>query len=83
MFQGMTGAYEPYDTDYYSAAGRLYNLMSEEEKQRLVETFKQTLGTIDSLENKRLMVQQMARADADYGQRVADAIGVDMADIEL
>ena len=40
-------------------------------------------GTIDSLENKRLMVQQMARADADYGQRVADAIGVDMADIEL
>lgn len=83
MFQGMTGAYEPYDTDYYSAAGRLYNLMSEEEKQRLVETFKQTLGTIDSLENKRLMVQQMARADADYGQRVADAVGVDMADIEL
>ncbi|WP_270765183.1 catalase [Weissella confusa] len=83
MFQGMTGAYELYDTDYYSAAGRLYNLMSEEEKQRLVETFKQTLGTIDSLENKRLMVQQMARADADYGQRVADAIGVDMADIEL
>ena len=83
MFQGMTGAYEPYDTDYYSAAGRLYNFMSEEEKQRLVETFKQTLGTIDSLENKRLMVQQMARADADYGQRVADAIGVDMADIEL
>ncbi len=64
-------------------AGRLYNLMSEEEKQRLVETFKQTLGTIDSLENKRLMVQQMARADADYGQRVADAVGVDMADIEL
>ena len=57
--------------------------MSEEEKQRLVETFKQTLGTIDSLENKRLMVQQMARADADYGQRVADAVGVDMADIEL
>ena len=57
--------------------------MSEEEKQRLVETFKPTLGTIDSLENKRLMVQQMARADADYGQRVADAIGVDMADIEL
>ena len=56
--------------------------MSEEEKQRLVETFKQTLGTIDSLENKRLMVQQMARADADYGQRVADAIGVDMADVE-
>ncbi|MBC6499796.1 hypothetical protein H7R52_18695 [Weissella confusa] len=38
---------------------------------------------IDSLENKRLMVQQMARADADYGQRVADAIGVDMTDIEL
>ena len=83
MFQGMTGAYEPYDTDYYSADGRLYNLMSEEEKQRLVETFKQTLGTIDSLENKRLMVQQMARADTDYGQRVADAIGVDMADIDL
>ena len=83
MFQGMTGAYEPYDTDYYSAPGRLYNLMSEEEKQSLVETFKQTLGTIDSLENKRLMVQQMARADADYGQRVADAVGVDMADIEL
>ena len=83
MFQGMTGAYESYDTDYYSAAGRLYNLMSEEEKQRLVETFKQTLGTIDSLENKRLMVQQMARADTDYGQRVADAIGVDMADIDL
>lgn len=48
-----------------------------------METFKQTLGTIDSLENKRLMVQQMARADADYGQRVADAVGVDMADIEL
>ena len=29
------------------------------------------------------MVQQMARADTDYGQRVADAIGVDMADIDL
>lgn len=82
-FQGMTGAYEAYDTDYYSAAGQLYNLYSEEEKQRLVATFKDNLGTIDSLENKQLMIQQMYRADADYGQRVADAIGVNIADIKL
>lgn len=57
--------------------------MSEDEKQRLVETFKSNLGTIDSLENKQLMVQQMARADMDYGKRVADAIGVNIDDIEI
>jgi catalase len=29
------------------------------------------------------MVQQMARADMDYGKRVAEAIGVNIDDVEI
>ena len=80
--QGQTEYSRPYDNDYYSAAGRLYRLMSPEEKDRLIQTIKNTLGTVDDQEIQVLETRQFYQADPDYGQRVAEALGLSMDQIK-
>lgn len=79
--QGQAGYYRPYDQDYYSAAGRLYRIMDSEERARLIETIKNTLGTVTDQEIKILETRQFYRADKDYGQRVAQELGLSLDQI--
>ncbi|KRM67505.1 catalase [Apilactobacillus ozensis DSM 23829 = JCM 17196] len=78
---GNAGNYNTYANDYYSQAGALYNVYSEDEKQRLIETIKSTLGSINSHENKVLETKQFYQADHDYGTRVAKALNLDLSEI--
>ena len=80
--QGQTEYSRPYDKDYYSAAGRLYRLMSPEEKDRLIQTIKNNLGSVDDQEIQVLETRQFYQADPDYGQRVAEALGLSMDQIK-
>ncbi|MGV0168154.1 catalase [Furfurilactobacillus sp. WILCCON 0119] len=73
---GETGAFLPHDQDYYSAAGKLYRLMSAPEQDRLIETIGQTLGSVADDEIQRLETWQFYRADPEYGRRVADVLGL-------
>ncbi|MBW1606014.1 catalase [Lactobacillus sp. Sy-1] len=79
--EGDAGNYKTYDVDYYSDAGALYRVMTPEEQDRLVDTIKGTLGTVKSHENKVLETRQFYNADHEYGQRVAEALGLDMDEI--
>jgi len=79
--EGEIGNYKPYDTDYYSAAGKLYRVMTPDEQDRLIQTIANGLGSIDSHEDKVLETRQFYLADHDYGERVAKAIGLDMSEI--
>lgn len=71
---GETGNYPAYDPDYTSQPGALYRLMDEHQKELLTDAIAESLGAIDSEENKKLAVAQFTAADADYGQRVAKKI---------
>jgi catalase len=77
--QGTVGN-QPYqhNVDYSTQAGDLYRLMTDDEKNRLIETIKGGLGQVKSSEIKQLEIQQMYAADKDYGQRVAEALGLDL-----
>lgn len=79
--QGKTGYYQPYDQDYYSAAGRLYRVMKPDEQERLITTIKNMLGSVSKHEIKVLETRQFYKADPEYGQRVAAALGLNMAEI--
>jgi len=79
--EGEIGNYKPYDTDYYSAAGKLYRLMTPDEQDRLIKTIAGGLGSITSHEDKVLETRQFYLADHDYGERVAKAIGLDLSEV--
>lgn len=79
--EGDAGNHRTYDADPYSQVGALYNVYSDDEKDRLIETLKNTLGTIKSHENKVLETRMFYKADHDYGTRVAKALGLDMDEI--
>lgn len=82
QLEGPTGNYEAYETDNFSAAGDLYNVMGEDEKQRLVKTIKENLGVVDDENIKILETKQFYQADPDYGIRVAKALGLNLEDIK-
>ncbi len=79
---GKIGNYKPYDRDYYSAAGRLYRVMSADERARLIQTIAKNLGSATSREVKVLETKQFYRADPDYGSRVAKALGIEQDEIK-
>ena len=59
--------------DDYTQAGDLYRLMSEDEKQRLVQTIAGALGGCRQQIIDR-QLEHFDKADEDYGKRVRDAI---------
>ncbi|MCI1857556.1 MAG: catalase [Sporolactobacillus sp.] len=79
---GKIGNYKPYDRDYYSAAGRLYRVMSADERDRLIQTIAKNLGSATSREVKVLETKQFYRADPDYGSRVAKALDIEQDEIK-
>ncbi|MGV0167189.1 catalase [Furfurilactobacillus sp. WILCCON 0119] len=79
---GETGAYRAYDQDFYSAAGRLYRLMTPAEQERLISAIQTRLGTVDNTETKILETKQFYKADPEYGTRVAKALGLSITDVQ-
>ena len=61
------------DGDYYDQAGRLYRLMSEDAKQRLVASIAGAMRPVPA-EIQDRQLAHFAKADADYGARVAAAL---------
>lgn len=70
------------DDDYYSQPGALFRLMNDEQKQVLFENTARAIHGAEEFILKR-HVQNCYKADPAYGRGVAEALGLDMADIPL
>lgn len=81
QLSGQTGNY-PAGPDYYSAAGKLYNLLTDEEQERLIENIRLNLGQVTKPEIQIREVKQFYQADPEYGRRVATALNLDLNQFE-
>ncbi|WP_345243817.1 catalase [Pontibacillus salipaludis] len=67
----------PYDhDDHYTQPGNLYRLMSEDEKQRLVSNIVGSMKEVRKEEIQLRQIEHFYKADPDYGERVAQALGL-------
>lgn len=62
--------------DHYTQAGDLYRLLSEEERARLVQNIADSMRGVEKEEIKLRQIQHFYKADPEYGQRVAEALGL-------
>ena len=67
------GHYDQSDEDYYSQAGDLFRLMSEDQKQQLIGNIAGGLSQATTSVQER-MIEQFTKADPDYGQRIKAAL---------
>lgn len=69
------------DDDYYSQPGKLFNLMSEAQKQALFEnTARNMQGTTKQVQIRH--ISNCYKADPAYGAGVAKALGISMSEVE-
>ncbi|MDH0133665.1 catalase [Pseudomonas asiatica] len=66
------------DTDYYSHAGALFRLMSDEQKALLINNIAGTMAGVSEDVIQR-QLQYFFKADPAYGEGVAKALGVNLA----
>jgi len=74
---GEAGSYTPgrhRDDNDFVQAGDLYRLMSEAEKQRLVNNLGNGLAQVKRADVVERVIGYLTQADADYGRRVAEAV---------
>lgn len=62
--------------DHYTQAGDLYRLMDEGERSRLVQNIAAAMKGVQKEEIKLRQIQHFYKADPEYGQRVAEALGL-------
>ncbi|WP_128893963.1 catalase KatA [Longirhabdus pacifica] len=62
--------------DHYTQAGDLYRLMDAGERKRLIETVVSAMKPVESEEIKRKQVQHFYKADPEYGNQVAEGLGL-------
>jgi catalase len=74
QLEGTTGAYLPYDQDWWSAPGALYRLLDEQHKQLLIDGIAASLGKVQNIDIQKRQVELFTKADPKYGKRVAEAI---------
>jgi catalase len=67
------------DDDYYTQPGKLFNLMSPEQKQVLFENTARNMGDAPDMIKLR-HIGNCYRADPAYGEGVAKAAGLQLAD---
>jgi len=79
---GKTGDFKAYDTDYFSQAGDLYRLMSEEERTRLVGNIVSGLKEAGKEDIQVLATRSFYKADPEYGTRIADGLGLSIDKIK-
>jgi len=69
--------YDSRDEDNYTQAGMLWRVLDEEHKNRTANAIASKLGQADQEIQKRQLCH-FFRADTDYGQRVAQALGIEV-----
>ncbi|WP_156965251.1 catalase KatA [Pontibacillus litoralis] len=62
--------------DHFTQAGDLYRLMPEDEKTRLIDNIVGSMKGVASDEIKLRQIEHFYKADPEYGQRVADGLGL-------
>ena len=62
--------------DHYTQAGDLYRLLSEEERARLIQTIVGAMQPVEKDEIKLRQIVHFYKADPDYGQRIAEGLGL-------
>lgn len=62
----------------FKQAGELYRSYSAVEKNDLIRNLAADLGQVKDAETKTIMVSYFYKADADYGTRLAKAVGVNL-----
>ncbi|WP_139488628.1 catalase KatA [Brevibacillus dissolubilis] len=62
--------------DHYTQAGDLYRLMSADERTRLVQTIVNSMKPVTSDEIKLRQIRHFYKADAEYGTRIAQGLGL-------
>jgi catalase len=62
--------------DHYTQAGDLYRLLSVEERARLVATIVDAMKPVEKDEIKLRQIEHFYKADPEYGQGVADGLGL-------
>jgi catalase len=77
----LSGAADRYDhredSDYYSQAGKLFNLMSADQKALLINNIAGAMGGVSNDVVQR-QLQHFYKADAAYGEGIAQALGVSL-----
>lgn len=72
---GTTG-HTPYDRDdHYTQPGDLYRLMTADEQDRLIENIVDAMKPVDEAIQRR-QVEHFAKADANWGERIAKGLGL-------
>ncbi|AMV28372.1 Catalase precursor [Gemmata sp. SH-PL17] len=66
----------------FRQAGELYRSFTDTEKTNLIKNLAGDLGQVKNADVKKKMVAHFYAADADYGTRLAKAVGVDASDVE-
>ncbi|WP_170848299.1 catalase [Lentibacillus halodurans] len=64
------------EADHYTQAGDLYRLMSEDEKERLIKAVVGHMEQVDYDDIKLLQIEHFYKADPEYGERVAQGLGL-------
>jgi len=72
---GEADRYSRYNQDDFTQAGNLYRILPEEEKVRLISNICGTLSQT-TLNVQQTMVEHFTKADADYGQRIKQALAL-------
>ncbi|TWI60058.1 catalase KatA [Halalkalibacter nanhaiisediminis] len=62
--------------DHYTQPGDLYRLQSEEERERLVQTFVNAMKPVEKDEIKLRQIGHLYKADPEFGTRVAEGLGL-------
>ncbi|MGG1515336.1 catalase KatA [Paenibacillus oryzisoli] len=62
--------------DHYTQAGDLYRLLSEEERERLVQTIVAAMKPVEREDIKIRQIGHFYKADPDYGTRIAEGLGL-------
>ena len=69
------------DDNYFEQPGKLFNLMSEEQKQLLFENTARNIGAADKFIQLR-HIGHCYKADPAYGEGVANALGISLSEVE-
>ncbi|WP_458782674.1 catalase-related domain-containing protein [Peptococcus simiae] len=70
------------DSDYFTQPGMLFRAMTPDQQQVLFENTARNMGD-STLQIKHRWINYCYQADPAYGQGVADALGIDLADVDL
>ena len=70
------------DHDYYTQPGLLFRAMTPDQKQVLFENTARNMGD-STLQIKHRHINNCYQADPAYGKGVAEAMGIDLADVDL